>query len=185
MKCKGYLEYCTGEAEPLACTIHHALLPLLPSVFFRDYTNGSMACKRWIERRSFMLVAFPVSLIFFLLFSTRWLLILCLIMLLFFPISWPWKHKTKRKHMYKVWSWWLTIKSLVYMGNIFFNHTCHMIVCLFVTEATRLWVKTGSERGSYANPLCLTTAVTAGSFAAPVLDVFLTPLHGSCWRVNM
>ena len=36
----------------------------------------------------------------------------------------------------------------------------------------------GSERGSYANPLCQTTAVTAGSFAAPVLDVFLTPLHG-------
>ena len=61
---QGYLEYVTGEAEPLACTIHHALLPLLPSVFFRDYTNGSMACKRWIERRSFMLVAFPVSLIF-------------------------------------------------------------------------------------------------------------------------
>ena len=50
--------------------------------------------------------------------------------------------------------------------------------CLFVTEATRLCVKTGSEQGSYANPLCQITAVTAESFAAPVLDVFLTPLHG-------
>ena len=65
------------------------------------------------------------------------------------------------------------------------QHREVLFVCLFVTEATRLWVKTGSERGSYANPLCLTTAVTAGSFVAPVLDVFLTPLHGSCWRVNM
>ena len=34
------------------------------------------------------------------------------------------------------------------------------------------------EQGSYANPLCQITAVTAESFAAPVLDVFLTPLHG-------
>ena len=54
----------------------------------------------------------------------------------------------------------------------------YSFVCLFVTEVTRLWVKTGSERGSYANPLCQITAVTAESFAAPVLDVFLTPLHG-------
>ena len=45
---QGYLEYVTEEAESLACSIHQALLPLalLPSVFFRDYTNGSMACKR-------------------------------------------------------------------------------------------------------------------------------------------
>jgi len=27
------------------------------------------------------------------------------------------------------------------------------MVCLFVTEATHMSVKTGSERGSYANPL--------------------------------
>ena len=53
-----------------------------------------------------------------------------------------------------------------------------LFVCLFVTEATRLWVKTGSEQRSYANPLCQITAVTAESFAVPVLDVFLTPLHG-------
>ena len=36
----------------------------------------------------------------------------------------------------------------------------------------------GLRTGSYANPLCLITAVTAESFAVPVLDVFLTPLHG-------
>ena len=48
--------------------------------------------------------------------------------------------------------------------------------CLFVCNR----VKTGSEKGSYANILCQITAVTAESFAAPVLDVFLTPLHGSC-----
>ena len=34
------------------------------------------------------------------------------------------------------------------------------------------------QQGSYANPLCQITAVTTESFAAPVLDVFLTPLHG-------
>ena len=51
-------------------------------------------------------------------------------------------------------------------------------VCLFVTEATHLSVKTSSEQGSYANPLCQITAVTAESFVVPVLDVFLTPLHG-------
>ena len=49
---------------------------------------------------------------------------------------------------------------------------------MFVTEATHLSVKTGSEQGCYANPLCQITAVTVESFAAPVLDVFLTPLHG-------
>ena len=49
---------------------------------------------------------------------------------------------------------------------------------MFVREATHMSVKTGSERGSYANPLCQITAVTAESFAVPVLDVFLTPLHG-------
>ena len=49
---------------------------------------------------------------------------------------------------------------------------------LFVTEATHWCVKTGSEQGSYANLLCQVTAVTAESFLAPVLDVFLTPLHG-------
>ena len=43
-------------------------------------------------------------------------------------------------------------------------------VCLFVTEATYLCVKTGSEQGSYANPLCQVTAVTAESFAGPVLQ---------------
>ena len=53
-----------------------------------------------------------------------------------------------------------------------------LFVCLFVTEVTHLSVKTGSERGSYANPLCQITAITAESFAAPVLDVFLTPLYG-------
>ena len=53
-----------------------------------------------------------------------------------------------------------------------------LLTCLFVTEATHLSVKTGSEQGSYANPLCQVTALTAESFAAPVLDVFLTPLHG-------
>ena len=36
----------------------------------------------------------------------------------------------------------------------------------------------GSKQGSYANLLCQITAVTAELFAAPVLDVFLTPLHG-------
>ena len=36
----------------------------------------------------------------------------------------------------------------------------------------------GSEQGSYANPLCQVTAVTAESFGAPVLDVSLIPLHG-------
>ena len=35
-----------------------------------------------------------------------------------------------------------------------------------------------SERGNYANPLCKITVVTAESFAVPVLDFFLTPLHG-------
>ena len=49
---------------------------------------------------------------------------------------------------------------------------------MFVTKATHLSVKMGSERGSYANPLCQITAVTAESFTAPFLDVFLTPLHG-------
>ena len=50
--------------------------------------------------------------------------------------------------------------------------------CLFVTEATHLSVKTGSKQGSYANPQCQITAVTAESFAVPVLEVFLTALHG-------
>ena len=45
-----------------------------------------------------------------------------------------------------------------------------ILFILFVTEATRLWVKTGSEQGSYANSLCQITAVTAESFAAPVLE---------------
>ena len=49
---------------------------------------------------------------------------------------------------------------------------------MFVTEAARMSVKTGSKQGSYANSLCQVTAVTAESFAVPVLDVFLTPLHG-------
>ena len=40
---------------------------------------------------------------------------------------------------------------------------------LFVTEATHWCVKTGSEQGSYANPLYQITAVTAESFGVPVV----------------
>ena len=59
------------------------------------------------------------------------------------------------------------------MHNLFLN--LFFFVC---NRGTQFSVKTCSEQESYANPLCQITAVTAESFAAPVLDVFLTPLHG-------
>ena len=54
-------------------------------------------------------------------------------------------------------------------------------VCLFVCNRGDSFM---SQDGLRTRKLCQSpmpdTAVTAESFAAPVLDVFLTPLHGSC-----
>ena len=46
-------------------------------------------------------------------------------------------------------------------SKVTFQYLVHRFVCMFVTEATHLSVKTGSERGSYAN----TYAVAASSSA--------------------